>query len=195
MDQKEAWNTVYRQHGRTWRGVLDAVFPFSTGDSVLDLGCGSGKSSAALIASGYRVTGADISDEAAERCLSDNPGMRCVCSSATSLPFGDGEFDGVAMIHLLEHLDTEETTETSAEVSRILRPGGIVFVRSFSKGDMRSPGNGTEVKGNGIRYRYFSEADLKDIFSMMTPLSLTTTIRRTKFGGTRSWIDCVFRRT
>jgi len=194
MGQREAWNLVYKQQGRVWRGVSDLTFPFREGDSVLDVGCGNGKSSAALIASGCKVTGADFSDEAVDICSAQIPDMRCVCASATSLPFGDREFDGVVMIHILEHLTAEEADLAISEAVRVLKPEGKIFVRSFSRDDMRSSeGNG--IKGNGIRYKYFTEDEIKSMFSGLSVLSLSTCIRRTKFGGTRSHIEGIFQKT
>jgi len=194
MDQKDAWNLVYRQQGRVWRGISDATFPFGSGDSVLDIGCGNGKSSAALVASGFVVSGVDISEEAVERCSALVPEMRCVCASATSLPFADGEFDGVVMIHVLEHLTAEEAGTAVAEAARVLRPEGKIFVRSFSKDDMRSS-EGDGVKGNGILYRYFSADGIKEMFSSLSAVSLSVVEQRTKFGGTRSRIEGIFQKT
>ena len=194
MDQREAWNLVYRQQGRVWRGVSDVAFPFAPGDSVLDVGCGNGKSSAALIAAGFKVTGVDFSEEAVDRCSAQVAGMRCVCASATSLPFSDGEFDGVVMIHILEHLTQEETETAVSEAVRVLRPGGKILVRSFSKDDLRSSEEDV-IKGNGIRYRYFSEIEIRDMFSGLSVLSLSADVRTTKFGGTRSRIGGAFQKT
>jgi len=49
-------------------------------------------------------------------------------------PFADDSFDYIEMSHVLEHL--EHTAEAMSEISRILRPGGMVRIRvpHFSRG-------------------------------------------------------------
>ena len=118
-----------------------------------------------------------------------------MCASATSLPFGNGEFDGVVMIHILEHLADDEAESAVSEAARVLRSGGTVFVRSFSRDDMRSPAEGTEIKGNGVRYRYFTENEIKELFRGLSVVSLSTVRQTTKFGGVRSRVEGVFLKT
>jgi len=45
-----------------------------------------------------------------------------------TLPFGDGRFDTVVLSDVLEHIPTPEALW--AEISRILKPGGIAFVNT-----------------------------------------------------------------
>lgn len=49
-----------------------------------------------------------------------------VIGSATSLPFGGKVFDGVICTEVLEHLSEPEAC--FAEIGRILKPGGIVYI-------------------------------------------------------------------
>lgn len=195
-EQIEAWNLLYGDRKRPWRGVSDIEFPFPDGGSVLDIGCGNGKTSGALIESGYYVAGIDFSDNAVNTCVELFPEMRCVCASALSMPFEDEEFDGTVMVHVMEHLDDSEIATVVGEVERILKSRGKILVRSFSVGDMRS-GKGIrsgafELRGNGIRYRYFSEDDLRGIFSAFEEVYIRTDVQRTAFGETRSRVEGVF---
>lgn len=196
MDQKEAWNTLYGKQGRQWRGSSDMTFPFPPGSRVLDVGCGNGKTSEALLRSGYKVTGLDFSETAVDFCRTHVPDMDAVCGPVTSMPFRDGGFDGVSVIHVMEHLDDGEIAMMTDEIERILRPGGIVMVRSFNTDDMRSKdasdGGVFETRGNGIRYRYFSEIALETIFSRFVPVYIRTETHPTKFGEIRSRTEGVF---
>jgi ubiquinone/menaquinone biosynthesis C-methylase UbiE len=201
--QKDVWDELYRKQYRPWRGTIrNAVpFPFNKGDNVIDIGCGYGKASFALIEAGYTVTGIDFSDVAAEACRrSCGDKMKVICASVTAMPLNDGEADGVTMIHILEHLEKDELTKAVKEVRRVTRPGGKIFVRVFHADDMRSGTGGridgsTVVRGNGIRYSYFTEDRLRELFSEFRELSMERIDERTKFGGTRSRIEAIFERT
>ena len=193
MEQKDAWDSLYRSQSRQWRGVSDITFPFGEGERILDAGCGNGKTSAALIDMGCVVTGVDFSREAVEFC-SKTYGMDAVCCSVTSLPFPDGSFDGAVMVHILEHLTPEETADTVDEMHRVLKDGALLFVRSFSINDMRSTGDMETVRGNGIRYRYFTENDMEYLFRGFEKVSVELVEKRTKFGDVRSRVEAIFKK-
>lgn len=194
-DQIEAWNELYGNQKRQWRGMSDIEFPFTKGSSVIEIGCGNGKTSAALLEKGFEVTGIDFSENAINHCAETFPEMRSVCASSTALPFADREFDGAVLVHILEHLDDDELKATVEEVRRVLKENGKVLVRAFTEDDMRH-GNGIRINGfdvrNGIRYRYFSEKDIKKLFSDFDPASVRTMTQSTKFGEIRSRIEGVF---
>jgi len=201
--QKEVWDRFYKDQRRPWNGVVitEIPFPFEKGDRILDVGCGNGKTSLALMERGYDVTGIDISETAVKLCndLYGNK-MRAVCASAVSIPLDNGDMDGVVMIHVLEHLDDNESETAVNELCRILRPGSKVFVRVFHKDDMRSDkgeriDGRTIIRGNGIRYRYFDENDLRELFSDFIEISMKRVDNVTRFKERRSRIEAVFERT
>jgi ubiquinone/menaquinone biosynthesis C-methylase UbiE len=153
-----------------------------------------------LIESGYEVTGIDISETAAEACAKIyGDKMTVICASADSLPFGDGSFDGAVMIHVIEHLTGKELDDSVSEVYRVLRPNGKLFVRVFHADDMRSDkgeriDHRTVIRGNGIRYCYFGENELRDAFRGFIGTSAERIDERTKFKETRSRIEAVFQK-
>ena len=199
MDQAERWNALYRSQRRTWRGVtcLEGL-PFAPGSRILEVGCGNGKTMSALKDSGYSVTGIDFSSEAVKACKELIDGAEVLCASVTGMPFEDGSFDGAVMFHVLENIDVPDVPNAVSELRRVLRPGSSVAVKVFSVEDMRS-GKGTVVsddtvvRGNGIRYRYFTEDSLKACFPDAECLSISTVRDATRFGETRSRIEAVFR--
>ena len=198
--QKDAWNEFYRTQPRPWKGAVrnKTKFPFREGDKVLDIGCGNGKTSSALAEEGYSVIGIDISDVAVETCKKIyGSKMRFVCASADSVPLDDNEVDGVVMVHVLEHLTDDEILITMKEVRRVIRTGGKIFVRVFHNDDMRSgKGERTEdgavIRGNGIRYRYFDETRLKNVFSGFLEISVERIDEVTKFKEIRSRIEAIY---
>jgi len=143
----------------------------------------------------------DISEAAVQSCneLYGNK-MKAVCASAASIPLDNGDIDGAVMIHVLEHLDDDESKAAMNEMRRILKPGSKVFVRVFHKDDMRSDkgeriDQRTMIRGNGIRYRYFDEDDLRTLFSGFIELSVKRVDDVTRFREKRSRIEAVFERT
>jgi SAM-dependent methyltransferase len=104
------------------------------GARVLDVGCGSGRHTAAAYGlPGARVVGVDVAAEdlkaARERLrlhdrLNAHGGGRWhLCAAdALLLPFGDGRFDLVICAEVLEHVPAD--VRVLAEIGRVLRPGG-----------------------------------------------------------------------
>ncbi len=200
MEQADRWNELYRSQRRTWRGVTDlGELPFTAGSRILEVGCGNGKTMAALIDAGFSVTGIDFSSEAVKACrelLGNDADVQC--ASVTDMPFAEASFDGAVMFHVLENIDVPDIKKSVSELRRVLRPGSYLLVKVFSEDDMRS-GKGeaisedTVVRGNGIRYRYFTEAKLKDSFQGIECVSIRTVREDTRFGEVRSRIEAVLR--
>ena len=202
MCQTDAWNRSYRSQPRQWKGMLRLTLPlpFGNGDKVIDIGCGNGKSSVALIEAGCDVTGIDISEEAVKICVNEYGGkMKALTASIDNIPVQSGSVDGIAMIHVLEHLDDTEINDGMKESFRVLRNGGKIFVRVFHKEDMRSArgkvSDDTVIRGNGIRYRYFTEDEIETIFGVFQKTDVRRIDERTKFRETRSVIEAVFEKT
>ena len=96
------------------RRYLDAL-PVTT--RVLDAGCGEG----VLVdeyADRLAITGLDA-NYASERVTH---------GSLMALPFPDASFDRALCLDVLEHLAYEEQPRALAEIFRVLRPGGELFV-------------------------------------------------------------------
>ena len=111
--------------------VLRRLLPDLSGKRVVELGCGTGKNTAALTEAN-EVVALDLSAAMLERArakvVADH--VRFIQLDLTeSLPFGGGTFD-LAMIDLvLEHI--EDVESVLGEVARVLRPGGAVLLLEF----------------------------------------------------------------
>ncbi|MCL2712368.1 MAG: class I SAM-dependent methyltransferase [Methanomassiliicoccaceae archaeon] len=203
LRQKDAWNELYSSQFRPWRGVItiDTPLPFAEGNKIIDIGCGTGKTSFALMEAKFNVTGIDTSDVAVgicEKLYGDR--MQTIVASASKIPTEDETFDGAVMVHVLEHMEDDESEKAMKELYRILKHDAKIFVRVFHRDDMRSDkgeviGEGTVLRGNGIMYHYFTEAELKRLFKDFNLVSLQKVDERTKFAGKRSRIDAVFQKT
>ena len=77
------------------------------------------------LASFGKAEGVDIDEEAIGYCR--DRGLQNVrLGEASSLPFGDGSFDLVTALDVVEHLDDD--VAAFREMKRVLRPGGQILV-------------------------------------------------------------------
>lgn len=160
----------------------------------MDIGCGNGKTTSALIKMGMDVTGLDFSPSAISHCISMfGDKAKFSIAECNHMPFPDDMFQAVTAVHILEHLDDTQLKETVAEMQRVLMPGGLVFVRTFAVGDMRAEGKDRNVRGNGIEYRYYTEEDMTSIFKGFELVSCERKDETMRFGAVRVKIECLFR--
>ncbi|HET7696454.1 MAG TPA: methyltransferase domain-containing protein [Vicinamibacterales bacterium] len=114
LDPAWEYYPTYIAKMRAVRRYLDAL---PKGVRVLDAGCGEG----VLVdeyAAGLDIVGVDA-NYASERVRE---------GSVTALPFADASFDRALCLDVLEHLTYEEQPRAFAELHRVLRPGGELFV-------------------------------------------------------------------
>jgi SAM-dependent methyltransferase len=103
---------------------------------ILDAGCGTGGNLAWLSRFG-RVWGVDLSSLATAYCR--RRGLGTVArGSVTRLPFPDASFDLVTSFDVIYHLGVADDVAALAEMRRVLRPGGTLFVRVPALEGLRS---------------------------------------------------------
>jgi ubiquinone/menaquinone biosynthesis C-methylase UbiE len=109
---------------------------------LLDVACGSGRflDQLAQVFPAMPMTGTDLSqaylDEAA-RYLRHRRTISFQQGNAEALPFEDTSFDIVTCVYLYHELPGEVRRRVTAEIARILKPGGLfVFVDSLQWGDV-----------------------------------------------------------
>lgn len=190
MRQDELWDGFYANQPRAWRGNARIPDPLKGVGDALDVGCGNGKTTSKLMDLGYRTTGVDFSSKAIESCrdlLGDRG--RFEVAGATDLPFPDASFDYITAVHILEHLTDEELSIASGEFHRVLRPGGYVFTRTFTEGDLRS----AKRSEGDIRYVYRDVDSMVSAFGCFDVVSAELVEETTKFGAVRSRVECLFR--
>ena len=102
------------------------------GESVLDVGCGTGllfEQEARLVGGGGRAEGIDASDDmlalARSRCES-LPQANLQQGSATQLPFDDASFDALSCTQVLLYVD--DLQAALDEFYRVLKPGGRIAI-------------------------------------------------------------------
>jgi SAM-dependent methyltransferase len=106
----------------------------------MELGCGGGRFLRGIAAArpALRLVGIDLSQRALAVARERTPGVefRRVETPTAPLPGADGEFDGVCILDVLEHV--VDPAATLAEVQRVLRPGGLFHLHVPCEGDVRS---------------------------------------------------------
>jgi ubiquinone/menaquinone biosynthesis C-methylase UbiE len=120
--------------------LLDPYLNQSIDRQILDAGCGTGGmlSWLARYSGNGKVVGIDLSPIALEFCRKSNDN-ELIEASVTSLPFEDSSFDLITSFDVLVQLPGENDDEIALrEMYRVLKPGGIAFVRVAAYKWMRS---------------------------------------------------------
>jgi ubiquinone/menaquinone biosynthesis C-methylase UbiE len=123
------------QRAQVWRHI-DLVF--RPGESVLDVGCGTGADAAHLVARGISVHGIDSSPAMVEICLRANPGgLPCPALSATVLAAEQiatvaGVFDG-ALSNFGALNCIADLCPVVAGLAAKIRPGGRVAICTMGR--------------------------------------------------------------
>ncbi len=144
---------------------------------VLDLGCGGGRHSILLAQNGFEAYGVDFAEAAIKQAKANaaEAGVEKLTNftvgDALDLPYADGYFDVVNDDGCLHHIDPAQWPTYLASVSRVLKKGGILRIKAFSKNcvyfEENSSANSSQwvrLEGSGYTY-FFDEADIRKLFS------------------------------
>jgi ubiquinone/menaquinone biosynthesis C-methylase UbiE len=116
---------------RRWSAALAAYLPAKRPLQVLDLGSGSGRLTPGLAdefhGPVYGVEPSDRMRETAERTAA-HPAVTYLKGSAEDIPLPEATVDGVLMFLSFHHFPDQ--LKALQEVRRVLRPGGVAFLRS-----------------------------------------------------------------
>ena len=99
------------------------------GGHLLDLGCGSGDMTRRLVKEGGAASALGLDIEAAvPGQATPVEGVAFRAGQAEALDLADASCDGVLMLKSLHHVPVGHMDEALAEVARVLRPGGVLYV-------------------------------------------------------------------
>jgi SAM-dependent methyltransferase len=118
-----------------WIAILEGTGKIK--GSVLDSGCGPGRTSLYLADRGYRVLGVDISINAIRRAKKNaaKTGSKAVFQQANMCEFTsfDRMFDTVVDIGCFHSLYQEDRASYAANLFRICCPGAVIYLRAISE--------------------------------------------------------------
>lgn len=118
--------------------------------TALELGCGVGRFSRYLAQQGLRVTGVDFSPvaiaKAREGAAKDNPRPEFIVGDVTRLEALSGPFDFSFDVGCFHCFDAQGQRAYVAEVSRLLKPGGIHLVWALDSAPSGLPLSPLSVK-------------------------------------------------
>jgi SAM-dependent methyltransferase len=125
------WDRVAHEKRFSHPLRLDWLAKYSNKESrILDYGCGYGRTLAELSEAGFqKLIGVDFSTAMLARAQAAVPGAGLVRTDGHSLPFKKECFDAVLLFAVLTCIpDNNEQRQLLAEVKRVLRPGGLLYI-------------------------------------------------------------------
>lgn len=137
-----SYDSMSGRFEKKYREAGIAKIDVSTGETVLEIGYGTGHSIveiAGSVGSGGKVYGIDISDGMMRltKTLVKKAGLEDIVKlsigDATKLPYKDDFFDAIFMSFTLELFDTPEIPVVLEECQRVLKEGGRIGVVALSK--------------------------------------------------------------
>lgn len=153
--------------------TLDLASP-RPGESVLDIGCGTGTLAIAAkqrVGAAGRVHGVDASPEMLARAgrKARRAGAEVVFQNGIveALPFPDSQFDAVLSTVMLHHLGRKARQQCAHEVRRVLKPGGRVLAVDFA----RPPGG---KKGLLDHFHHHGYVNADDLVALLSEAGLKT---------------------
>jgi ubiquinone/menaquinone biosynthesis C-methylase UbiE len=155
---------------RSFRERLLGLARIRTGESVLDIGCGTGSLAIAArrrVGPSGTVEGIDPSPEMVARATKKarKAGLDATFTRgvAESLPFPAARFDLVMNTLMLHHLPPEDRAACAREIRRVLKPGGRALLVDFAGGS-----------GKGLLARFHRHGGVTegDVVSLMSEAGL-----------------------
>jgi demethylmenaquinone methyltransferase/2-methoxy-6-polyprenyl-1,4-benzoquinol methylase len=116
---------------RAWRRATRAALALAPAERVLDVGAGTGVSTAELAQDGGYAVGADLSLGMLAAGRRARPSVPLLAGDALALPFPDACFDAVTSSFALRNVVDPDAA--LRELRRVTRPGGRLVVCEFSR--------------------------------------------------------------
>jgi len=176
-----AWEEDYTRRGMLWGGGTHDLPDLPLRSRVLELGSGNGKTLRAMIQRGWDLTAIDFSPRAVTMSREVIRGAshgHVMVADARFPPFLNDSFDAVFAWHVIGHMYEPDREQIASALQLILIPGGILIFSDFSTTDLRfGKGDETEAatfrRGPGIITHYFNRDEVINLFSKLTPVSIS----------------------
>ncbi|MDO8590163.1 MAG: class I SAM-dependent methyltransferase [bacterium] len=171
MDLKETYNRIaedwHQDHKPDdwWvEGTDKFISLLNPGDSVLDVGCGSGIESKYLIQKGFDVTGIDFSEKMIEIAKREVPEGKFQTLDLKDIDKLDGVFDAVFMQAVLLHVPKHEAQKVIEKIGDKLKSGGYFYIAVKERRSDRAEEEIVAENDYGYPYeRFFSYYTIDEI--------------------------------
>lgn len=154
-----------KKHRRCRRWVARIAKRFVSSGRWLDVGCSAGFVVAAAGQAGFDAYGVEL-EPAAVAYGREHLGLdNLSCGTLIEQHYADAFFDVITLYDVIEHLP--DLNGIVAELARILRPGGVIEIRTPDAGHWRTPKDLSvwpEIKPSEHLY-YFSHETLTRLFA------------------------------
>jgi ubiquinone/menaquinone biosynthesis C-methylase UbiE len=144
------------------------------GDSVLDVGCGTGTLAIAAkerLGAAGSVLGIDASPEMIARARAKakrrHLDIAFERAAAEALPFPNARFDVVLSTIMLHHLPRKIREQAAREIRRVLKPGGRAVILDFQDSGKRNR------LMQHFRHRRHGHVKIDEMLAMLTETGLT----------------------
>ncbi len=99
----------------------------TTGNKILDLGCGTGRVTSYYFDKGFDVTGVDLSPKMLEIAKNKYPKIDFRLGDIRKINFND-TFDGISLAYSLFHLEKKDVSKIIEKITSLLKTSGIIFL-------------------------------------------------------------------
>jgi trans-aconitate methyltransferase len=131
-DQYDAKHSYVPRYGAD---VVELLEP-REGERILDLGCGTGRLTAEIAATGARVVGLDAAPGMIEKARAEYPGLEFVLADAVTFAF-DAPFDAVFSNAALHWIEAASQGAVVTKITAALKPGGRFVAELGGKGNVQ----------------------------------------------------------
>lgn len=161
LDQKDFWNRAAGVKIFTHAINFDEFDKYADIDSrILDYGCGYGRTLKRLKDLAFSdLTGMDFSEAMVERAKAALPGVSILLCGAGRVPAEDESFDAILLFTVLTCIYKDADQKSLiAEMRRVLRPGGILYISDvLLNSDARNKARYEEFEERYDRYGVFEQ--------------------------------------
>lgn len=125
-----AGHPIQRFWHQTKLNLLDWAFEVGVGDSVIDVGCGSGVFAAEMAARGAAVLGVDANSEAVDFANGryKQPNLSFSVGYLDKLDLEPESFNKAVCLEVIEHVFPDQVRHLLQNLSRVLQPEGELLV-------------------------------------------------------------------
>lgn len=168
---------------------------FMPGSRVLDIGCGSGRDAARLLANGFDAYGIEPVAALREAAMAAHPELAGRIDAGALPHTGDafkGDFDGILCTAVLMHLPDTDLLDAALAIRRLLKSNGRILLSiPASRGDVQS---GNRDQG-GRLFSPYSADEISLLFERLgfAPIGRWSSEDVLGRSGT-SWITLLFER-